>query len=246
MCLSAVSICLLFVLPWVCVCMPSVVRGQLLCYWGSNHLNFFLTQCQTGYPASPRSFPISASLVLGLTSTCNSACGFWRLNANPHVCTTLHQPSYPLALAEILISSSNILVTAPLSIFYFQNKPNTKKSMGIFQWENFQNHQRLKLPSHNWKSPPKRREINLSSSWACQLKHRLPLMQNCHKAIPSELNPIIRSSPSLPLVLGVFIIGLLEPRHSFCQGKFSFEATILSKQRTGVDSGSSKDGSELC
>lgn len=154
-------------------------------------------------------------------------------------------PFTNLAIPQPLLKLLLVLPTSwsltPLVYSYcFQNKPNTKKSMGIFQWEIFQNHQRLKLPSHNWKSPPKRREINLSSSWACQLKHSLPLMQNCHKAIPSELNPLIRSSLSLPLVLGVFIIGLLEPRHSFCQGKFSFEESILSKQRTGVDSGSSR------
>lgn len=132
--------------------------------------------------------------------------------------TNLAIPQPLLKFLSVLPISWSLL---PLAYsHYFQNKPNTKKFMGIFQWENFQNHQRLKLPYHNWKSPPKRREINLSSSWACQLKHRLPLMQNCHKAIPNELNHIIRSSPSLPLVWGVFTIGLLEPRHSFAKENF--------------------------
>lgn len=77
--------------------------------------------------------------------------------------------------------------------------------MGIFQWEDFQNHQRLELPFHNWKSPPNSREM--ISFFFPGLPIETPSAPNpkhVMRPIPNELNPSNWKQPCIAFGLGYF------------------------------------------
>ena len=142
-----------------------------------------------------------------------------------------HATLRPVPLACTWLCSLQTTLRAPEEVKY-------QKSVGIFQWENFQSHQRLELPFRNGESPPKSREmISFFFPLRCQSKHCLLPIQGMSRGLfPRSLTAIMRSSLALPLVLGIFIIGLFQPRHTLFQGKLSFETSILSKQKVGIDS----------
>ena len=134
------------------------------------------------------------------------------------------------APGQLRLCSLQPTLNAPKEVKY-------QNSRGIFQWKGFQNHQRLELPFHRWESPPNSRDmISFFFPWLAIRNSLLPIQGLSRGLSPKSSTPVIGSSPTSPLVLGIFIMGLFQPRHKFCQGKLCFETSILSKQRAGIDS----------
>lgn len=151
----------------------------------------------------------------------------------------------PLAW-ELLSSPRQPRLGSHQTTLHAPEEAKYQKSMGIFQREDFQNHQRLELPFHNWASPPNSKEmISFFFPWLANWNIVCSQSKTCHEAYSQCAQPPNWKQPCLVFGLGYFhhwtvwAKAYMLPRKTFVWNPHLIQTELE------LTLGNSKDSSEL-